>query len=259
MRFGICTSVEKSAAVKAAGWDYVEEGVQRLLAATVPDSEWRGADVVKSASLPTPAGNTLVPGSLKIVGPDADLSRLEAYMRIVLRRAEMVGMRTLVFGSGGARHVPDGFDRARAREQIVAFASMSARIAANHGVTLVVEPLNRGECNIINSVAEGMEYVRAVNHPNLQCLVDSYHFWLEDEPLENLRAAMPWIKHVHVADKVGRVAPGLSGQSDYKPFFRVLKQGGYNGLISFEGKAMDDFETTAPKVLDFLKKEWASA
>lgn len=259
MQFGICTSIDKSAAVKAAGWDYVEEGVQRLLQPALPDAEWRGVELVKAGALPTPAGNVLVPAKLKITGPDADLSRLETYMRTVLRRAELVGMRTLVFGSGGARNVPDGFDRARARDQIIAFASMSARIAAAHGVTLVVEPLNRGECNIINSVAEGMEYVRAVNHPNLQCLVDSYHFWLEDEPLENLRAAMPWIKHVHLADKVGRVAPGLSGQSDYKPFFRVLKQGGYDGLVSFEGKPMDDFETTAPKILDYIKKEWAAA
>lgn len=259
MQLGICTSVEKSASVKAAGWEYVEEGVQSRLQPSVPDADWRGVEIVKAGVLPVPAANVLVPPTLKIVGPDADLSRLEAHMRTVLRRAELVGMRTLVFGSGGARNVPEGFDRARAKDQIVAFALMSAKIAANHGVTLVVEPLNRGECNIINSVAEAMEYVRAVNHPNLQCLVDSYHFWLEEEPLENLRAAMPWIKHVHLADKVGRVAPGLSGQSDYKPFFRVLKEGKYDGLISYEGKPMENFEQTAPKVLEYVKQEWAAA
>ena len=56
---------------------------------------------------------------------------------------------------------------------------MSVEIAASHGVLIVAEPLNRGECNIINTVAEAMEYVQAVNHPNFNCLVDSYHLWLE--------------------------------------------------------------------------------
>jgi sugar phosphate isomerase/epimerase len=175
----------------------------------------------------------------------------------VIRRAQQVGITRLVFGSGGARNVPDGFDRKKAVSQITAFARMSAELAALHGVTIVIEPLNKGECNIINSVAEGMEYVKAVNNPAFQCLVDSYHFWLEDEPLENLKAAMPWIKHVHLADKVGRVAPGLSGQSDYKPFFKVLKDGGYDGTISFEGTTMPDFAVTAPKVLEFIKQQWS--
>jgi sugar phosphate isomerase/epimerase len=165
----------------------------------------------------------------------------------------------LVFGSAGARNVPDSFDRAKAREQILAFDRMSSKIAAQHGVTFVAEPLNRGESNIVNSVAEAMEYVRAVNHPNFQCLVDSYHFWLENEPLENLRAAMPWIRHVHLADKEGRVAPGESRKSDYRPFFKVLKEANYDGLISVEAPAWTSFESDAARVLEFIKKQWDEA
>jgi len=64
---------------------------------------------------------------------------------------------------------------------------------------------------------------------------------------------------VHVADKDGRVAPGLSGKADYRQFFRVLKQGRYEGTVSFEGTAMTDFAVTAPKVLEFVKKQWNDA
>ena len=99
-----------------------------------------------------------------------------------------------------------------------------------------------------------MKYVAAVGHPNLECLVDSYHLWMEDEPLENLRLAMPSIRHVHVADKVGRTAPGESGQSDYRPFFRVVNDGGYDGLISVEATAFD-VAVSGPKVLTFLRKQ----
>ncbi len=259
MQFGICTSVDNSAAVKAAGWDYVEENVQGLLKGQTADDAWDGLSRVSGAVLKTPAANSLVPGSLPIVGAKADEAALTAYMTTVLQRANKVGMNVLVFGSGGARNVPDGFPRDEARQQILRFLRNSVEIAKANGVTLVAEPLNKGECNILNTVAEAMTYVKEINHPNFQCLVDSYHFWLEDEPLENLTAAMPWIKHVHLADKEGRVAPGLSGKADYKPFFRVLKDGGYSGLISFEGTAMKDFDVTAPKVLEYVKKEWNAA
>src|SRR5690606_15307593 len=184
-------------------------------------------------ALPIPSANVLVPGNLKITGPDANLETLRSYMTRVLTRAAKVGIRTLVFGSGGARAVPEGFDRDIARGQIIRFLQMSAPIAQANGVTIVVEHLQRGETNIINSLAEAMSYTWAVNHPAVRCLVDSYHFWTENESLDDLRNAMPLIRHVHVADKAGRVAPGLGG-GDYRPFFAVLKRGGYDGDIAVE-------------------------
>ncbi|HEV7302518.1 MAG TPA: sugar phosphate isomerase/epimerase family protein [Tepidisphaeraceae bacterium] len=259
MEFGICTSIEKSPAAKAAGFDYIEENVQSLMKGQSPDAEWNGRERAATTALPILAMNSLVPGSLPIVGDSADAAALKSYLDTVLKRSGELGIRTVVFGSGAARMVPDGFSRDTAREQIIRFLRNGMPAAKEHNVTIVVEPLNRGETNIINSVAEGMTYVREVDHPNFQCLVDSYHFWLEDEPLENLRAAMPWIKHVHVADKEGRVAPGLSGKSDYKPFFQVLKAGGYAGRVSYEGAAIPDFDVTAPKIVAYLNKEWAAA
>ena len=259
MKFGICTSWTSAKAVQAAGWDYVEESVQAVLQGTVDDANWTEAAKITASVLPIPVANMLVPAAIRITGPAVDLSALQKYMTRVLSRADIVGMKTLVFGSGGARNIPDGFDRSAAFNQIVEFLRISAPVAARHGVTIVIEPLNRSECNIINSVDEAMGYVRAVNHPNVQCLVDSYHFWLEKEPLESLERAIGWIKHVHLADTEGRVAPGLSGKADYLPFFRVLKNGGYDGLMSFEGTAMADFANTAPKVLAFIKKQWSVA
>jgi sugar phosphate isomerase/epimerase len=256
MLFGICTSVTNAPAVKAAGWDYIEDNVQNLLQGMVPDAEWHAP---APAVLPILAANVLLPGTLKVVGPAVDSALLHKYTVTVLRRAKQVGITKLVFGSGVARKIPESFDTETASKQIVEFSKMIASLAAEQEIQIVLEPLNKGECNIINTVAEGTRYVKAVDKPAFACLVDSYHFWLEDEPLENLRRAMPMIKHVHLADKEGRVAPGLSGKSDYRPFFRVLKQGGYDGNMSFEGTAMEDFSNTAPKVLEFIKQQWNEA
>lgn len=256
VKFGMCGGVDKAAAVKAAGFDYLEGSVQALFQGLNDDSAWDGLAKVQSTGLDVPAANMLVPGDLKVTGPNVDFAKLTTYMSRVLPRAARCGTRRLVFGSGVARNVPDGFDREEARKQILAFIRMFAPIAQQAGVVVVAEPLNKGECNILNSVEEAMTYVKEVNHPNFQCLVDSYHFWLEREPLKNLEAAMPWIKHVHVADEQGRVAPGQSGNSDYRPFFRILKAGGYDGLISVEGNVTPE---VYKETLAYLKQEWAAA
>lgn len=259
MKFGICTSVANSQAVKSAGGQFVEGAVQQLFQGQLDDSQWQGRALVAESVLPVPAANGLVPAELKITGPQVRFDALKTYMTNVIRRAASVGTRMLVFGSGGARNVPEGFDRSVARDQIIAFLQFSAEVCSKHGVTLVVEPLNRRECNIINSVAEAMQYVHAVNHPNIQCLVDSYHLWMEDEPLDNVRQALPWIRHVHVADKQGRVAPGESGLADYRPLFGLLKAGGYDGLISVEASKFNDIAGTGPRVIEFLNRQWSQA
>lgn len=256
MRFGICTSIDNAATARAAGWDYVEPSAQSLLKGTVPDEQWTGVEAART-DLPVRAVNMLVPASMKITGPDASLDALRVYMERVTRRAAALGIEILVFGSGVARQVPDGFDRAQASRQVVAFGTLAADLAGQAGVTIVLEPLHRGECNIINTIAEAMEIVREVDHPHFQCLLDTYHFWMEDEPLENLLAAMKSIRHVHVADKDGRVAPGESGTSDYEPIFRVLRQFDYRGSISVEaGKFEPSGYFTA---LEYLKGQWSLA
>jgi len=259
MQFGICTGIENAAAVKQAGWDYVEVNVQSTFQGLVADSQWDKMARVRGAALPALAANSLVPGALKITGPEADPARLREYLLRVMDRAAQCGTRTLVFGSGDARRVPDGFDREAARRQIVEFARMGAEIAAGYGLTIVAEPLNRKECNIINSVAEAMEYVRAVRHANFQCLVDSYHLWLEDEPVEHVRQAMACIRHVHLADRDGRLPPGESGTADYRPLLRVLKDAGYDGTISVEAAGFSNILGLGPRVLEHLHKQWTAS
>ena len=258
MRFGVCTSINNAAVMRSAGWDFIEEGAQGFLQGTVPDAQWDGPARLKAAGIPVYSVNMLVPGAMKIVGPDAQPNALRAYITTVVRRAAECGIKICVFGSAGARSVPDGFDRAKARDQIIAFLRDGAAAAGPLGVTIVVEALNRTECNIINSLPEAMDYVRAVDHPACKCLFDSYHFWAEKEPLTHLSDAAKYLAHVHVADLEGRVAPGASGTSDYRPALAILKSAGYEGSISVEASNFD-VAAAGEQVLRFLKQQWAEA
>ncbi len=259
MRFGICTSLRRSAEVKAAGWDYVEENVKNFFQGLLPDDQWVARRWLDDAVLGVPAASSMVPADLKTTGPNVNPQALHDYMAQVLQRADIVGCRHMVFGSGPSRNVEPGVERDLARRQIIEFLRDIAPMAARHGVTMVVEPLNTGETNIINSIAEAMTYVAEINHPNIQCLLDTFHMWFDKEPLENLRAAMPWIKHVHLADLEDRMPPGESGKDDYRPVFRILKEGNYQGTISIEPNNFNDYAGVGTRVLKFLKKQWEEA
>ena len=258
-KFGICAGIANAAAVKAAGWDFVEENVQGLFKGLEEDAKYTGQELVKACPLPVPAANCLVPGNMKITGPAADLAVLQKYMTAVLKRANQANCRTLVFGSGGARAVPEGWDHARATAQIVEFGKMIAPMAAAQNVTIVLEHLNRGECNIVTTLEEELAIVKQVNHPNFQALLDTYHLWLDNLPLNSILPLLPYLKHVHMADRDARVAPGESGTADYRPVFAILKKGGYNGLLSVEAIGFSDYAGIGPKVLAFLHKQWNEA
>jgi sugar phosphate isomerase/epimerase len=107
-----------------------------------------------------------------------------------------------------------------------------------------------------------MEYVKEINPPAFQCLVDSYPFWKDGDSLEDLRANMKWIAHVHVADVAGRVPPGESGPQvapDYRAFFNVLKGSNYDGLISVESPDWTDYHLAPKRIIDFLNRQWREA
>ena len=245
MKFGICTSIDNASAVRSAGWDYVE-----IPAIQVHPS----CSVI--APLPVRACNQLVPPTVKITGPNADFDRLVAYLADIIDGAANVEVSTLVLGSGAARRV-DGFDRIEARRQIIKVARAAGEMAARKQITVALEPLNRAECDIINTIGEAADYVREVDHPNFRLLLDTSHFWMENDSHEDLADAMPLVAHVHVADKDGRVPPGESGNSDYRPLFRILKSGGYDQLISGEGNFPGRLiRERGAAILDYLKREW---
>jgi sugar phosphate isomerase/epimerase len=142
-------------------------------------------------------------------------------------------MQYLVLGSAGSRMVPEGFDRAKAREQFLVLLQRIAPLAQKQDVVIVIEPLHKAECNFINSLAEGASLVEATNHPNVRLLVDFWHMLKDGEDPNEIVVHGQWIRHAHVAEKEGRMAPGTSGD-DFGPFLRALKRIDYRGTISYE-------------------------
>jgi len=255
---GICTSVEKSGIVHAAKADFFEENVQNFF---VP---LKGEDVFEplmqqalGAPVPVLAANSFLPADLKCVGPQIDAPALLMYAENAFRRAHDVGVDTIVFGSGGSRRIPDGFTRAAALKQFVTLLKEMSGIAESLGVTIVVEPLNKAECNFINSLADGAEIVRQADHPHVALLADFYHMLRDGEDPGEIVKYGDLLRHVHLAEKETRSAPGIKGD-DFRPFFKALKQAGYRGRVCIEAK-WGDFSVEAPLAIAALKTQMKDA
>jgi sugar phosphate isomerase/epimerase len=149
--------------------------------------------------------------------------------------------------------VPDGFSKEEAFTQLVEFAKRVAPEAQKHGIVLAVEPLRSGETNTINTAAEGLKWVQAVDHPSFQLMVDFYHLSNEKEDPSILVTAKDHIKHFHIANPKGRVFPLSADEFDYSGFFENLRKMGFAGGISVEGKPASDFAAEAPRTIAFLR------
>src|SRR5690606_16491199 len=169
-------SLDNIGDVKAAGFDFIEVGVQPVLQGQLADAEWvKTAPDPAKLPLPIEAANGLVPASLPIVGPERNLHALRQYLERVTRRAKQVGITRLVFGSGGARKRPEGVDAATAAEHIAEFADMATDMCGDQGIILVIEHLNAGETNTLNKLHEAKELCDRIGKSALMVLVDSYH------------------------------------------------------------------------------------
>jgi sugar phosphate isomerase/epimerase len=251
VQVGLCTALKGIDGARAAGFDYLELGTSEIAALSDADFESAVAHV-RQVGLPVPVTNLFLPATLKVTGPDVDPEEQIRYVRKAFTRLSRLGTGIVVFGSGGARRVPEGFPKDDAVKQLVEFGRRVAVEGKAHDITIAVEPLRRQETNIINSGAEGLDLVNAIDHPNFQLMIDFYHLASEREDPAIVLRAREHIRHLHMANPQGRVFPLDWGEYDYAPFFANLRAIGYDKRMSIEASAKD-FTTEAPRAISLVR------
>lgn len=251
---GICTNLANGEKMQQYGYAYVEEGVSRFLVPTKPEEEFEALlSEAASSPLPVKACNSFIPGNLKSVGDEAVHQKILEFAETAFRRAQRAGVEIIVFGSGGSRSIPEGFSREKARMQFIGLGKEMAQIAQKYNVTIVLEPLNTTECNFINSVSEGGEIVKEINHRNFMLLADLYHMKMDNESPDSIVKYGKLIKHIHIAEREDRAVPGTYNE-DFRPYFNALKKIGYKGKISIEAR-WKDFDTQIPVAIETIKTQ----
>lgn len=239
MRTGFCAPPDKLDVLERNGIDCIELSVHQLR--SLSDSERRD---FKSRLAASPVRfetvNCLI-GGFSLYEDDG-LLRSRAHFDEVLPLFSEFGVNTLVFGSGGFRKVPEGYDRERAYEKIREFLRYLSEAVTPYNMTVAVEHLPVRSCNILNTTAEASELVRSVSLPNIRMLVDFWHLFYDGELLSALKPLSDILAHVHIANPIHGYAPAPGDGFDAASVVRALADIGYNGIISAEVLIPGDIE-----------------
>ncbi len=254
MRIGICMSPpsgELAAALGSAGCDYYEPPVAtRIMAADAGAFE---ADLGSwtVGSLSPRSANVLLPGDVKVVGDDVDADTLSGYLAEAGRRAKLLGLEVLVFGSGAARRAPAGFPPSRGRRQFGEALRLAERYAAPEAV-VAAEHLRTAETNVVNSLAEAAAVVRDIDADGLGLTVDGYHLDQEHEDVGVVGDVASLVRHVHVCGP-GRRPPATGDETYLMPLLSVLAGIEYTGRCSIECR-WADLASEAPRALETVRR-----
>ncbi len=254
-QLGVCTNLAKYPLLKGVGYTYVEESVGRFLVPEmIEDSFQVRLAQMKSLGANVYSCNSFIPAKLKSVGQEANHKAILDYASIAIRRASEAGVKTIVFGSGVSRKIPEGFSKDSARIQFVSLLKEMAPIAQKYNVVISIEVLNSGETNFINSLAEGASIVNEVNQSHIKLLADIYHMMRDDEPAIELYKYSSIIFHCHIAERETRTAPGIAGD-DFVPYLKALYDGAYKRRLSMECKwtSFNDEIITAYKTIEMQR------
>lgn len=233
------------------GYDYIELSL-RDVAALDDDAFSALRKRLENSGLRSEACNNFFPSEQRITGPAFDLASLRRYTRHALERARAIGAEAVVFGSSGARSIPDGFPRDEAWRQIVDASRMIDEEAGRTGITVAIEYHNRFEANVLISMDEAIALYREVDRPRIQILFDYYHFRVENESLDVIGRAGRSLVHGHFAELEDRAFP-TEPKKEYRDFLRALAGAGYTGRLSIEAYTKN-FSADAEKALAVLRE-----
>lgn len=168
-----------------------------------------------------------------------DPAQVEAAFRFyadMFRKMELAGIDRLggaLYSYWPAQCTPET-DKAADTDRSVARMQRLADLAADHGITLCMEALNRFEGYMINTADECLAYVRAVNRPNVKVMLDTFHMNIEEDSLTDaIRKSGPLLGHFHVGE-ANRRCPGPNARFDWAAIGRALRSIGYAGGVVME-------------------------
>jgi D-psicose/D-tagatose/L-ribulose 3-epimerase len=149
-----------------------------------------------------------------------------------------------------------------------------AQRAADRGIYLSLEHLNRFETYFLNTMAQARAYVDRVDHPAFRIMYDTFHANIEEQDqVRAINTIAGDIGVLHVSEN-DRGIPGR-GHIDFPAIFKAVKATGYDGWVTVEAfgaglpelaaatrvwrPLFPDFETLFAESIQFVRKTWSEA
>ena len=249
---GICTDFDHLLEVIELGFDYVELPLSALAALTEKDFQ-EFVEYAEGTGLKIGAVNALLPDSLPITGEKVYAHDLHEYLSLAFRRAQRLGAGIAVLDAGASRTVPAGVDFPFAWRQMGNFLRLAQGHAKEAGLTLAIEPLRAGDCNLLNLVSEATLLASLLQLGNVGVAANSSSMAMAAEPLSALRKAAPLLRHVHVENPLSRRLPKTGDGEDYGKLLTTLRDIGYEGGVSVCARQYGDLKADAEAALACMK------
>ena len=177
-------------------------------------------------------------------GPSRDLTHEDsryrreslAYIRDVLKLCERWNAAIFagpMYSAVGKRRQVSADQKQKEWDLAVAGIREAGLMAADHGVTLAIEPLNRFETDLVNTAAQAVRLVEEVAHPNVKVHLDTFHMMIEENSLlDAIILAGPRLVHFHACES-NRGTPG-TGLVPWDQVADGLRAIGYGGDLVIE-------------------------
>ncbi len=218
--------------VSELGFDLLELPVEE-------QGQWdpsRTAELLNDLGLGASVCCVMPPGRDLAVGDDEVVAATIEYLRHCVETAAAVGSGVVagpMYAAVGRLWRLAGDERPAVLARVADGLRPVAEHAAGRGVKLAIEPLNRYETSLINTVAQGMELLEVVDHPACGLLLDSFHMNIEEkDPAAAALSARGRIAHVHACG-TDRGSPGADAFG-WPAFLAALGEAGYHGPMCIE-------------------------
>ncbi len=171
-----------------------------------------------------------------LIARAGDVTATQDYLRDCLDAAAVLGASVVA----GPFYAPTGVtwrmseaERAEVTDELRDNLAPGAREAADRGLILAVEPLNRYETSVLNTVAQSLDALAPLLGAGVGLALDTYHLNIEEKrPADAVRAAGAAIAHVQVCGS-DRGAVG-DDHTDWLEMLRALDDAGYRGTLGLE-------------------------
>jgi len=142
--------------------------------------------------------------------------------------------------------------RIKETERVLA-VSLTEALRGFEQVQVVIEPINRYETQLLNTVASALNFLDRLGLDQVGLLLDTFHMNMEEPSLpDSIRLAGDRLFHFHLADS-NRWHPG-AGHVDFPAVVKTLEEIGYGNYLSAEILPMPNADAAAENTIRYMRR-----
>lgn len=197
-------------------------------------------------------GAGMVKHGLSLSHPDSlHRQRAQQFVQSIMTAAAR-WQTPVIIGSMQGRWNAD-CDRAQSLSNLRESLKLLGGVADGLGIEIMLEPLNRYESNLLNTLSDGIAIIESLGMKSIKLLSDLFHANIEESNMgAAILDALPHIGHIHLADS-NRHAAGF-GHIDFRAIAKSLSEGGYDRYLSAEALPLPDSTAAAEMTFSTYRK-----